>query len=59
MLVTGHRSPSAGYRPQLARSARHADVAPSGLAWAEPFTDSGSLLAQSIVPDGQWIADYS
>jgi hypothetical protein len=88
MLVTGHRSPSAGYRPatgaerlsrpcimiigvarQLRRNgvarqlveaaARHAGVTPSGLAWAEPFTDSGYLLAQSIVPDGLWIADYS
>ncbi len=34
-------------------------MTPSGLAWAEPFTDKGYLLAQSIVPDGLWIADYS
>ena len=38
---------------------RHAGVTPSGLAWAEPFTDSGYLMAQSISPDGLWIADYS
>jgi hypothetical protein len=31
----------------------------SSLAWAEPFTDSGYLLARSIVPEGLWIADYS
>jgi hypothetical protein len=87
-LVTGYRSPSAGYRhatdaervirpcvmvvwvaAQLRRqgaarqlvgaAARHAGVRPSGLAWAEPFTDSGYLLAQSIAPDGLWIGDYS
>jgi hypothetical protein len=87
-LVTGYRSPSAGYRhatdaervispcvmvvwvdAQLRRrgvarqpvdaAARHAGVTPSGLAWAEPFTDRGYLLAQSIAPDGLWIADYS
>ena len=40
-------------------AARHADIGPSGLAWAEPFTDGGYLLAQSITPDGLWIADYS
>jgi GNAT superfamily N-acetyltransferase len=87
-LITGYRSPSAGYRhathaervispcimvvwvdAQLRRrgvarqlvdaAARHAGVTPSGLAWAEPFTDSGYLLAQSIAPDGLRIADYS
>jgi GNAT superfamily N-acetyltransferase len=87
-LVTGHRSPSAGYRlatdaervirpcimvvwvdARLRRqgvarqlvdaSARHAGVTPSGLAWAEPFTDSGYHLAQSVAPDGLWIADYN
>ncbi len=40
-------------------AARHTGFTPSGLAWAEPFTDSGYLLAQSIAPDGLWIADYS
>jgi GNAT superfamily N-acetyltransferase len=40
-------------------AARHAGVTPSSLAWAEPFTDSGYLLAQSITPDGLWITDYS
>jgi hypothetical protein len=40
-------------------AAGHADLTPSGLAWAEPFTDSGYLLAQSLVADGLWIADYS
>lgn len=87
-LVTGYRSPSAGYRPAtdaervirpcvmivwvevqlrgrgVARqlvdtAAQHADVTPSGLAWAEPFTDSGYVLAQSITPEGLWITDYS
>jgi GNAT superfamily N-acetyltransferase len=40
-------------------AARHAGVTPSSLAWAEPFTDSGYLLAQSIAPDGFRITDYS
>jgi hypothetical protein len=69
-LITGYRSPSAGYRDAtdaermispcvmavwveielrgrgVARqlvdaAAQHAGVAPSSLAWAEPFTDSG------------------
>lgn len=40
-------------------AARHAGVTPSGLASAEPFTDSGYLLALSITPGGLWIADYS
>ena len=46
-------------RELVEAAARHAGVAVSGLAWAEPFTDSGYLLARSIVPDGFWIADYS
>jgi hypothetical protein len=46
-------------RQLVEAAARQAGATPSGLAWAEPFTDSGYLLAQSIVPDGQWIADYS
>jgi len=87
-LITGYRSPSAGYRDatdaervirpcimvvwvavqvrrhgiarQLVDAAgRHAGVTLSGLGWAEPFTDSGYLLAQSISPDGLRIADYS
>lgn len=37
----------------------HAGGTASGLAWAEPFTDSGYLLAQSVTSDGLWIADYS
>ena len=40
-------------------AARHARVTPACLAWAEPFTDSGYLLARSIAPDGLWITDYS
>jgi GNAT superfamily N-acetyltransferase len=49
-----------GIGRQLVNAAvRHANVTPSGLAWAEPFTDRGYLLAQSITPDGLWIADYS
>jgi len=39
-------------------AARHAGVTPSGLAWAEPFTDNGYHLAHSVAPDGLWIADY-
>lgn len=87
-FVTGHRSPSAGYRlatdaervirpctmvvwvgTRLRRqgvarqlvdaAAQHAGVAPSGLAWAEPFTDSGYHLAHSVAPDGLLIADYN
>jgi GNAT superfamily N-acetyltransferase len=87
-LVTGHRSPTEGYRPTteaervvrpcimivwvdirmrrqgVARqlvdaAARHAGVALSGLAWAEPFTDNGYHLAHSVAPDGLWIVDYS
>jgi hypothetical protein len=40
-------------------AAQYSGVTPSGLAWAEPFTDSGYLLARSTAPDGLWIADYS
>jgi hypothetical protein len=40
-------------------AARHARITASGLAWAEPFTDSGYLLAKFVAPDGLWIADYS
>jgi GNAT superfamily N-acetyltransferase len=40
-------------------AARHASVTPSGLAWAEPFTDSGYHLAHSVAPHGLWIADYN
>jgi GNAT superfamily N-acetyltransferase len=87
-LVTGYRSPSAGYRratdaerivkpcimvvwvdAQLRRhgiarqlinaAARYSGVTPSGLAWAEPFTDRGYFLAQAITPGGLWITDYS
>lgn len=39
-------------------AARRAGITPSGLGWAEPFTDSGYLLAQSIAPDGMSVADY-
>jgi GNAT superfamily N-acetyltransferase len=49
-----------GVARQLAdAAARRARVTASGLAWAEPFTDSGYLLAKSITPNGLWIADYS
>ena len=40
-------------------AAQYSGVTPSGLAWAEPFTDRGYLLARSMAPDGLWIADYS
>lgn len=40
-------------------AARDYGIRASGLAWAEPFTDSGYLLARSMAPDGMWIADYS
>ena len=46
-------------RQLVDEAARCTGVMPSGLAWAEPFTDSGFLLAQSIAPGGLWIADYS
>jgi hypothetical protein len=39
-------------------AARHVGVTPSGLAWAEPFTDGGYHLAHSVASDGLWI-DYS
>jgi GNAT superfamily N-acetyltransferase len=45
-------------RQLVAAAARYANVTPAGLAWGEPFSDSGYFLAQSIVPDGLWIADY-
>lgn len=49
-----------GVARQLVDAAtRHARVTASGLAWAEPFTDGGYLLAKSIAPHGLWIADYS
>jgi hypothetical protein len=40
-------------------AAQYADVPPTGQGWAEPFTDNGYLLAQSMTPDGLWITDYS
>jgi len=49
-----------GVARDLARvAARQAGVTTSGLAWAEPFTDRGYLLAQSVSSDGLWIVDYS
>ena len=45
-------------RELVEAAARHAGITASGLAWAEPFTDSGYLLAHSIAPDGLWITDY-
>jgi hypothetical protein len=49
-----------GAARQLARTAaRVCGIRASGLAWAEPFTGSGYLLARSMAPDGMWIADYS
>lgn len=87
-LITGHRSPTTGYRPAsdteriirpsilivwvdtplrghgitsrlVIAAAQHADVVPSDIGWAEPFTDNGYLLARSITPGGLWITDYS
>lgn len=40
-------------------AARDYGIRAAGLAWAEPFTDSGYLLARSMARDGMWIADYS
>jgi hypothetical protein len=40
-------------------AARDSGISASTLAWAEPFTDSGYLLARSVAPSGMWIADYS
>jgi hypothetical protein len=45
-------------RQLVGAAAGDAGVTPSDLAWAEPFTDRGYLLAQSITPDRLWIADY-
>lgn len=39
-------------------AARDCGIAASRLAWAEPFTNSGYLLARSMAPNGMWIADY-
>jgi hypothetical protein len=46
-------------RRLVAAAARHCDITASDLAWAEPFTDNGYLLAHSMSPNGMWIADYS
>jgi GNAT superfamily N-acetyltransferase len=46
-------------RRLVVAAAQHADVVPSSMGWAEPFTDNGYLLAQSIAPGGLWITDYS
>jgi hypothetical protein len=40
-------------------AARDCGIAASGLAWAEPFTDSGYLLARSVATNRMWIAAYS
>lgn len=40
-------------------AARNRGISASGLAWAEPFTDSGCLFARSMAPNGMWISDYS
>jgi len=45
-------------RELVEAAARHAGITPSGQAWAEPFADSGYLLAHSVAPDGLWITDY-
>ena len=37
-------------RQLVEAAARHADVSLPGLGWAEPFTDGGYFLAQSIAP---------
>jgi GNAT superfamily N-acetyltransferase len=46
-------------RQLVAAAAQHSRVTVSSLSWAEPFTDSGYLLARSVTPDGMWIADYT
>jgi ribosomal protein S18 acetylase RimI-like enzyme len=46
-------------RQLVDEAARNCGIRASGLAWAEPFTDSGYLLARFMAPDGMWIADYS
>lgn len=45
-------------RQLVGAAARDCGVTASALAWAEPFTDSGYLLARSIAPNGIWITDY-
>jgi GNAT superfamily N-acetyltransferase len=48
-----------GVGRQLAdAAARDCGIAVSDLAWAEPFTDIGYLLARSVATNGMWIADY-
>jgi GNAT superfamily N-acetyltransferase len=39
-------------------AAQYSGVPPSDLAWTEPFTDRGYLLARSVAPDGFCVADY-
>ena len=46
-------------RRLVGAAARHCEITASELAWAEPFTDNGYLLARSMSPNGMWIADYS
>jgi len=43
-------------RQLVAAAARYAHVAPAELAWGEPLTGSGYLLARSIAAGGVWIA---
>lgn len=45
-------------RQLVGAAARDCGVTAAALAWAEPFTDSGYLLASSMAPNGIWIADY-
>jgi hypothetical protein len=40
-------------------AAQDSGITASGLAWAEPCTDSGYLFARSVDPNGMWLADYS
>jgi hypothetical protein len=46
-------------RQLVTAAARYGHVTPAALAWSEPFTDTGYLLAQSVNSDGLWVADYS
>jgi hypothetical protein len=46
-------------RQLVAAEAQHSGVTMSSLSWAEPFTDSGYVLARSVTPNGMWIANYT
>ena len=56
LVITSHEFADEGTLAKLHGGTRVGgeNLSP-GLAWSEPFTDSGYLLAQSVNPDGLWI----